>query len=172
MPFAYLFSECLQGQQCNAPSALFNVAQELYEYYDSTDPYVVYPDFVEFAKHQKAKMIVISNYDKRLPSLLERLDLAQFFEAVVTSEAAQSSKPHRDIFQWTLDKCGLPDLEPNQVLHIGDDVSKDYLGARDMGWHALLIRRDQQELTHDVPLHHVCKSFHDVPEDLVQEDRR
>ena len=147
MPFAYLFSECLQGQQCNAPSALFNVAQELYEYYDSTDPYVVYPDFVEFAKHQKAKMIVISNYDKRLPSLLERLNLAQFFEAVVTSEAAQSSKPEKAIFQWALDNClSLSDLNPNEVLHIGDDSRKDYFGARDMGWQVCMFLLETVQL--------------------------
>ncbi len=36
----------------------------------------------------------------------------------------------------------LPDLQPDQVVMIGDSLSADVRGARDAGMHALWFRKD------------------------------
>lgn len=37
-------------------------------------------------------------------------------------------------------------LLPSEVLHIGNDYEKDYVGARDAGFHAILLDRFQDEV--------------------------
>ena len=32
-------------------------------------------------------------------------------------------------------------MKPSEVLHIGDDLDKDYLGARNVGWNSVLVDR-------------------------------
>ena len=45
------------------------------------------------------------------------------------------------------DGSSFPPLRPEEVLHIGNDFKKDYLGAKDAGFHAVLLDRyDEKEL--------------------------
>ena len=40
-----------------------------------------------------------------------------------------------------------PPLQPNEVLHIGNDFTKDFQGAKNAGFHAVLLDRyDETEL--------------------------
>lgn len=50
-------------------------------------------------------------------------------------------KPDPRIFELALQKAG--GIAPEQALHIGDNLRKDYLPARNMGMHALLLDRFQ-----------------------------
>ena len=34
-----------------------------------------------------------------------------------------------------------PPLQPNEVLHIGNDFTKDFQGAKNAGFHAVLLDR-------------------------------
>ena len=64
-----------------------------------------------------------------------------------------------------VDIAGL--VKPHEILHIGDDVAKDYLGARGVGWHALLIDRgSSSDTSHQVEEDHVCWDFGDVQRKL------
>lgn len=50
-------------------------------------------------------------------------------------------KPDPRIFEMALQKAG--GIAPEQALHIGDNLRKDYLPARSIGMHALLLDRFQ-----------------------------
>lgn len=50
-------------------------------------------------------------------------------------------KPDPRIFEAALQKAG--GVAPDQALHIGDSLRKDYLPARSLGMHALLLDRFQ-----------------------------
>ena len=50
-------------------------------------------------------------------------------------------KPDPRIFEIALHKAG--EVAPDQALHIGDSLRKDYLPARSLGMHALLLDRFQ-----------------------------
>jgi FMN phosphatase YigB (HAD superfamily) len=42
------------------------------------------------------------------------------------------------VFDAALHASGVKDILPQDALHVGDDVEKDYRGARAAGWNALL----------------------------------
>ena len=81
---------------------------------------------------------VISNWDERLRSLLLKLDLSHYFEAIVLSVDVGATKPAAEIFQRTLTMLDLPAAS---VLHVGDSFEEDVVGARQCGMRALLLDR-------------------------------
>lgn len=48
-------------------------------------------------------------------------------------------KPDPKIYQIALEKAG--NVAPEEVLHIGDSMRKDYIPARSVGMHAVLLDR-------------------------------
>ena len=48
-------------------------------------------------------------------------------------------KPNPRIYEIALERAG--NLPPEQVLHIGDSMRKDYVPAKSVGMHALLLDR-------------------------------
>ena len=114
---------------------------ELYARFAAPDAWRVFEDVaptLDALAARGLKLGVISNWDERLRPLLEQLKLADYFEAIVVSREAGSSKPSRAIFKHAVRKLGLP---PEAVLHVGDDLSMDVRGARAAGLAALLLRR-------------------------------
>lgn len=81
------------------------------------------------------------------------------------SKNVGSEKPNKEIFQAAIDQAEpwlrlayteedvnsltiCPPLKPEEVLHIGNDFKKDYIGAKNAGFHsALLDRYDEKELS-------------------------
>lgn len=86
---------------------------------------------------------VISNFDPRLYEILHNINLIKHFDFIVTSYECGYSKPDKNIFECAIKKCN-EHITPDQCLHIGDDVVKDYRGAKNAGWHALLIGDDKR----------------------------
>jgi len=120
------------------------IASELYSYYHSPKPYMVLEDGLESLqkiKEMKIKIGVISNFDNRLHDIIPAVGLSKLVDYVVTSEDAKSSKPDPQIFDFAAKKSKISDLQPSEVLHIGDDLDKDYFGARNVGWNSVLVDR-------------------------------
>jgi 2-haloalkanoic acid dehalogenase type II len=93
------------------------------------------------------RIAVLSNADDDfLSSFLKRTGLE--FEAVVSSEAARSYKPRSAIFAHL---CSLLELEPREVLYVGDSPMADLLGARSAGLATAWINRDGQKLPDKIP---------------------
>jgi FMN phosphatase YigB (HAD superfamily) len=107
----------------------------------SPDTWQVYEDVFPALKRLRAlglRLAVISNWDERLRPLLDGLGLAQYFDQIVVSIDAGSTKPAPQIFAHTLERLN---LEPNQVLHVGDSEEEDFIGPAALGIPALLLRR-------------------------------
>ena len=85
---------------------------------------------------RRVRLAVVSNFDSRLPGLLESLGIARFFEALVYSSRAGAAKPDGRIFELALQETGLP---PSAVLHVGDSVEQDVQGAQAAGIRAVLF---------------------------------
>ena len=68
------------------------------------------------------------------------MGLASFFVASVTPLAVGVAKPDARIFAAAAGSAGVP---PHQVLHVGDDVLLDVLGARNVGMQAVWVNRTQ-----------------------------
>jgi putative hydrolase of the HAD superfamily len=138
------------------------VAIDLYDLYATADPYELFLDFSPFAKRLKGvPMMALSNFDTRLHTILQELQVAHHFKHIVTSEEAESSKPDGKIFAWAARMSGIG-ARPNEILHIGDDIANDYNGPRAVGWHSLLLDRDGDKEQANVAPPHLCRDFDDV----------
>ena len=83
-------------------------------------------------------LAVVSNWDSALPTLLAELGLAEFFAFVLPSAQAGVEKPDGRIFSLALQRLG---LEPQEVVHIGDQYEADVVGARAVGITPILLDR-------------------------------
>ena len=152
-------------------------APELYNLFATTSPYEVFPDASQFLKRLlperkdgKLKVGIISNYDKRIVEMVKSLELSAYFDFVTYSEGSKCSKPKKGIFEDAIIRSGLPNLASNEILHIGDDLDKDYLGARKMGWNGLLIVRDEvtrskllcEPSSSEIKLEDICDNFCEI----------
>jgi putative hydrolase of the HAD superfamily len=103
------------------------------------------PELLAELKRRGLKLAVISNWDERLPTLLERLDLGRFFDATIVSSLVGVEKPHPRIFETALTAL---DVEAARALHVGDSRLDDLEGALAAGMHALLLsRKGEGDLT-------------------------
>ena len=115
-------------------------AAELYDRFAQPGAWEIYEDVLPAleALRQRWRLVVLSNWDPRLPLLLERLGLAPFFEHIVYSAEVGVEKPHPAIFDVALD---LLQIEPERVIHVGDRQRDDVEGAIAVGMQALLLDR-------------------------------
>jgi len=82
---------------------------------------------------------VVSNWDSRLPLLLERLGLLRYFACVVTSAEIGCAKPDPRIFAAAVARLN---VAPERTLHIGDSAVDDAAGAHGAGLRPVLIDRE------------------------------
>jgi len=75
-------------------------------------------------------MGVVSNFDHRLSSILQDLDILHYFEVVMTPARVGAAKPDRRIFETALAALGHP---PGRAVYIGDRAIEDVAGAREAG---------------------------------------
>jgi putative hydrolase of the HAD superfamily len=121
------------------PSACFDA---LFAHYAAASAWRVFPDArpaLATLARRGMRVGVISNFDGRLPTLLERLDLASSLDAIVWSSEAGAAKPDPAIFAAAARALGVP---VTALRHVGNDPHADAAGARAAGATAILLDRD------------------------------
>jgi putative hydrolase of the HAD superfamily len=101
----------------------------------------VFPDVVpalQGLREDGVRLGVVSNWDSRLPGLLENLGLLDFFDTIGVSHLEGVEKPDPDLFRRVLERL---DAAPDQALHVGDVPALDLAGARAAGVDAVLVDR-------------------------------
>ncbi len=81
---------------------------------------------------------IVSNWDSRLPHLLEQLELSSYFDYVGVSHLEGFEKPDPRLFEVVL---GQMKIEHRNVLHVGDVPELDRAGADRAGIDSLLVDR-------------------------------
>ena len=101
--------------------------------------YTVFEDVVPALERAKAagwRNLIVSNHIPELPSLVDGLDLARHFDAVVSSGIVGYEKPHRRLFE-----AALPHVRPGEpVWMIGDNPDADCRPVCGLGHNAVLVR--------------------------------
>lgn len=136
------------GRVLGAPleeSTLEVLFDELYVYYAQPQAWSVFEDVVPALDDlsQDHRLLVLSNFDRRLRSILAGHDLLRFFGQVIISSEVGAAKPHPRMFQAALAAAG---CLPQEALHIGDDVKCDLSGAQSSGIHAFHVKRSESGL--------------------------
>ena len=120
---------------------LDQICKDLYNNFSKGICWDIFPDVVPALKelnHKGIKVGIISNFDKRLPKILEELNLKEFFSFIITSRETTFYKPSGEIFKHAL---SLTKLHSTQAAHIGDNLKMDYEAAKEAGMEAFLLLR-------------------------------
>ncbi len=118
---------------------------ELYGHYSVHSAWRVYeevPSALEDLERDH-RLMVLSNFDRRLQGILAGHDLLRHFERVIISSEVGVSKPHPRIFQAALAAAGCPAAD---CLHVGDDLRCDGAGAQEAGMGFFHVRRPEEGL--------------------------
>jgi putative hydrolase of the HAD superfamily len=103
--------------------------------------WTVYPDVLPVLgelRSEGVRLGVVSNWDSRLPRLLDELGLSPFFDAIGVSHLEGVEKPDPELFHRVLERM---DGRANDALHVGDIPEVDLAGARAAGVDGILIDR-------------------------------
>ena len=133
------------------------------------DPALAEPAFeVFFAERQR-----VDFFDDALPALaflaarypvvalsngnadVHRVGIGAHFRGAVSARSLGVGKPDRRIFEAGAAAAG---VEPEQVLHIGDDAHLDGVGALEAGMQVAWMNRDAHDWTHAPLVPHVTVS--------------
>ena len=117
----------------------------LYRHYAQAEAWVVYEDVMPALETLAAEheLCVLSNFDRRLVSILEGHRLARFFRRIILSSEVGAAKPHPRMFETAQ---GHFSAQPAECLHVGDDERCDVVGAINNGWHAFGVNRPESGL--------------------------
>ena len=130
-------------ERLEAPPPSPFAASELFHRFATAEAWEVYPEVPGALAALQAhglRIGVVSNWDPRLPALLEELGIADFLDAIVFSSAVGVEKPDPRIFRQALTQLR---VRPAAALHVGDGRLEDFEGAMGAGMRALLLDRQR-----------------------------
>ena len=120
------------------PDALF---EDLYTHFQAPDSWRLFPyalETIETLRQRGYRTGLISNWDDRLPGLLQDVGLAPLLDPTVISYRVGVEKPAPRIFEVALEEAG---VAPHEALMIGDDLEADVEGATRLGLEAIHVLR-------------------------------
>ncbi len=120
--------------------------EEVYAAFAMPRLWRVFPDALlalEKLHSARVRCAVLSNWDRRLTGILDGLDLAHHFEAVLVSSELGVEKPHPRIFELAQEKLG---VQADHAILIGDEDRFDAAGARAAGWRHITIDRPRLDV--------------------------
>ena len=92
-------------------------------------------EILDYLTQQNYQLHLITNgFEKTQWSKLKNSGLDKYFDKVVTSEASNSVKPNKEIFEYALIKAG---ALLNESIMIGDNLDADIQGALNAGMDSL-----------------------------------
>lgn len=103
---------------------------------DGRQRVTLYEDVEEVLQRWKSryKLLVVTNGNADIG----RIGIGHYFEVSVAAHELGVGKPDPRIFEHA---CEIAGVNPNRVLHVGDDLDLDVRGARGAGLHAAWLRR-------------------------------
>lgn len=102
-------------------------------------PYTI--EILEYLKNKDYVLHLITNgFQEIQDRKLRNAELQDYFQEVITSEAAQSLKPSRTIFDYALN---LSKARPDESIMIGDNQEADIQGAANAGLDTVFVNHIQ-----------------------------
>lgn len=125
-----------------------NFFEVAYEHFAEPGVWQLYPEISDVLEKltPRFQLAVISNFDGRLRFILENLGISNLFQHVFISSELGADKPDPEIYRRALD---LAQMQPNEVLHVGDDPERDWKGASTAGLSIFELDRSKNSL-HDL----------------------
>lgn len=93
-------------------------------------------EVLSYLKSEYQLHLITNGFSEVQEVKLKCSDLNQYFDQVITSEAAGAKKPDASIFNYAFQCAG---AKPSESLMIGDDVEVDIVGAKGVGMDQVLF---------------------------------
>ena len=122
--------------------------EELWELFAIGEPWKIADQAIETLDSLLARgyrLAVLSNNDSRLRSVLKDLKVDHLFEHLFISSELGFEKPQIEIFR-AVEKNLL--VAPEEIMHLGDSMSRDFIGAQQAGWNPVLFGSKSKEINH------------------------
>lgn len=87
-------------------------------------------EFLNFCKSKRIRLILLTNNDGHIYEKCKEVNIENYFEFMLDSTLEGLIKPNPALFTRALEKTRLP---PESVVHIGDLLGCDVLGAQQAG---------------------------------------
>ena len=122
--------------------------RRVYQHFASPGGYTLLDDaknlLDSLSSSDEVLMGITSNTPTRhMETVLPMLDIHNHFKWFSCSQDIGHEKPSLEIYEasFVQARFWIPDLLPEEVLHIGDSYAADYCGAKRFGFQALLLDR-------------------------------
>ncbi|MCL4078908.1 HAD-IA family hydrolase [Coriobacteriia bacterium Es71-Z0120] len=146
------------------------IARRVYDEFGKPGRWRPYPDVAPAVTALRDAGImtgIISNWDRRLASLIEGLGLGGMFDVVVSSADVGLRKPDPRVFVLACERLG---VAPEEAVHVGDHHYADVLGARAVGMTPVLIQRTGSDVMPAMAACATIRTFVELPDVLGLED--
>jgi len=122
-----------------------NFFEIAYEHFAEAGVWELYPEVLDVLEQlrERFQLAVISNFDGRLRLILQNLGISKYFAPVFISSELGADKPDPEIFRRALK---VMHLDPNEVLHVGDDAERDWKAAKEAGLLVFQLDRPKNSL--------------------------
>lgn len=98
-------------------------------------PYTI--EILTYLKEKKYRMHLVTNgFEKVQHSKLQNSNLHIFFDEVITSEASNSLKPNKEIFEYAIQRSG---ALIHESIMIGDNLDADIQGGINAGMDTIFV---------------------------------
>lgn len=100
-------------------------------------------EILDWLRSEGYRIHIITNGFQEIQSLkITNSQIDSYFESITTSECAQSTKPHPEIFESALQKAK---AQKNTSMYVGDSLIADVQGALNFGMDAVFYNPHQNE---------------------------
>jgi 2-haloacid dehalogenase/putative hydrolase of the HAD superfamily len=139
-----------------------NIEKELEKQFEYWKKPTIFSDSIYFLEKIQFPVIIVSNIDRN--EIIEAIVYNKIsIKDIVTSEDTLYYKPNKNMFKIAMARNN---LDRNEIIHIGDSLSNDILGANNVNIKSIwLNRNDKQNKTNAVP-DLIAKNFFEVIENI------
>jgi putative hydrolase of the HAD superfamily len=135
------------GDKTFADEAAFNsFFEEVYQFYAKPEAWGVYPEVfevLEALRDHAVDLVVLSNWDARLHTVLDGIGLGEYFSQRFISAELGWEKPDPAIYRHVAEILRVP---ATGLVSVGDDAQNDVNGPKKAGWQAIQIERPKKDL--------------------------
>ena len=100
--------------------------------------------------HERYPMMLVSNFYGNIDEVLRAYDIRHLFKGIIESAVVGVRKPNPTLFKLGVDAL---ELEPNEVLVVGDSLRKDIEPAEKLGCHVLWLKGKGWTEEEDIQTH-------------------
>jgi putative hydrolase of the HAD superfamily len=120
--------------------------ESVYLYFAKPEAWEIYPEVLEVLETLRdypVDLVVLSNWDSRLHSVLDGHGLGESLPRRFISTELGWEKPDPAIYRHVAERLELP---PGSLLSVGDSARNDVEAPRKAGWQAVQIERPKRDL--------------------------